>query len=298
MNQTRKQSILYAHTAALLFGGTALFAKMITLPAEVITFWRAAISILVMLSLCALRRQTLRLERKRDAWMQIGLGLILGIHWATYYGAIQLSSVAIGVTALYVSPILSVLIESAIRRVWPDAIDLLLGGIVFIGVLCLVPDLNWENDYTKGILLGVVSAFFLTVRQILHTKTRAKHSSGLVLLFYQLIGISLLLAFFGLKTDPSALSNNWVPLVLLGVFFTAAPHFCNISALRNLEAKTTLIITSLMVPYGIVLGALILDEIPDLKTLIGCALIMIAATTENLRAGREQKVSPQQSVQH
>ncbi len=286
MDSSRKQGILHAHLAALLFGGTALFAKVITLPADVITFWRTAVALVTIVVICKLRGQSLRLGNKRDVCIQIGLGGILGIHWATYYASIQLSTVAIGITALFTAPIISVFIDSALRRVCPDRIDLLLCGIVFLGVLCLTPEMEWHNDYTKGVALGLLSACFLALRQTLHTKTRTRSASGLVLLFYQLIGIGLLFTFSGATTDTSALSTNGSALLLLGVAFTAAPHFLNVSALRVLEAKTLLIITSLMLPYGILLSALLLDEIPTAMTLLGCGLVLFAATAENFRAAQ------------
>ncbi len=287
MSGSHKQGILHVHLATLLFGGTALFAKWITLPADVITFWRTVVAISMMWLLCRLRGQSLRLERKRDAWMQVGLGCILGMHWATYYAAIQHSTVAIGITALFTAPVLSVLIGAALRKVWPDAIDLCLGAVVFIGVCFLSPNLSWDNSYTQGVALGVVSAVFLALRQVLHTRTRARTSSGLVLLFYQLLGIGVLFAFSGVSADTEALQANGLLLLLLGSVFTALPHFLNISALRVLEAKSVLIITSLMLPYGILFSALLLDEIPSGRTLMGCVLVMFAATVENLRARRK-----------
>lgn len=271
------------HLATLLFGGTALFAKWIPLGPDVITFWRTAVALGVMLLLCLLRGQSLRLERRRDVFFQIGLGAILGLHWFTYYASIQQSTVAIGITSLYTAPVFSVLLESFMRRQRPDLIDLLLCGVVFLGVLCLVPSFDWEDGYAKGVLLGMASAVFLSLRQNLHRRSRARTSSGLVLLFYQLIGISVLFAFSGLTVEPSALQSSGVKLLLLGVFFTAIPHFLNISALRELEAKSVLIISSLMLPYGIILGVLLLHEIPSARTLVGCALVLAAATIENMR---------------
>lgn len=286
MIASRKQGILHAHLAALLFGGTALFAKWIPLAADVITFWRTVVAMLVMWLLCRLTGRSMRLERRRDVVYQIGLGGILGIHWATYYASIQASTVAIGITSLFVAPVLSVLIESAMRRERPDGVDLILCGIVFLGVLCLIPSFDWHNGYVKGVLLGVFSALFLALRQNLHHRSRAKQSSSLVLLFYQLIGIAVLFSFSGIGIDPDALYENGIKLVLLGVFFTAIPHFLNVSALRELEAKSVLIITSLMVPYSIVLGVFFLDEMPAVRTLLGCLLVMLAATAENLRMRR------------
>ncbi|HBR95150.1 MAG TPA: EamA family transporter [Opitutae bacterium] len=283
---TRKQGILHAHLAALLFGGTALFAKLIPLAADVITFWRTVVAMFVMWLLCRLTGRSMKLERRRDVYYQIGLGAMFGIHWATYYASIQVSTVAIGITSLFVAPVLSVLIEAVMRREWPNVVDLLLCGVVFLGVLCLIPNFDWNSGYLKGVVLGVISALFLALRQNLHHRSRAKNSSSLVLLFYQLIGIAVLFAYAGVGVPQDDLKDNWVNLLLLGVFFTAIPHFLNVSALRELEAKSVLIITSLMVPYGIVLGLFFLDEVPAPRTLIGCLLVMLAATAENLRMRR------------
>ncbi|MDQ8193542.1 DMT family transporter [Coraliomargarita sp. SDUM461004] len=290
---THKQGMLNAHLATLLFGGTALFAKWIPLGAGVITFWRTIVAMVVMLLLCRLRGQSLRLERRRDMYFQIGLGAIFGLHWYTYYAAIQYSTVAIGITALFSAPVFSVLLEAAMRRKWPDFIDLLLCVLVFIGVCCLVPNFNWENGYLQGVIFGLVSAIFLTLRQNLHRRSRAKSASGLVLLFYQLIGIAVLFGFSGSTTTSAELQANWGKLLLLGIFFTAIPHFLNVSALRELEAKTLLIITSLMLPYGMVLSMLFFAEFPSVRTLFGCALVLSAATAENLRVSRDhQALSP------
>ena len=287
MSGSRKKGILNAHAAALLFGGTALFPKWITLPADVITFWRMVVSIVCVLCFCWFFGNSLRLKRKRDVWIQIGLGVILGTHWATYYASIQCSTVAIGVTALFTAPVFSVLLSSVLSRVWPDWIDLTLSGIVFFGVVLLMPSFSWEDAYTKGVLLGVLSAVFLAMRQEFQTRTKVRGTSGMVLLFYQLIGIGLLFGLSGFRMGGDAIGGNWVHLLVLGVFFTALPHMCNLNALRELEAKTVLIISSLMLPYGIVFSALLLDEIPTLKTVFGCALVLCAATVENVRARRE-----------
>ena len=283
MSASKKQCIVHAHLAALLFGGTALFAKLILLPAEVITFWRTVVAVLFVVVLCRVRGHSLRLAHRRDMWIQVGIGCILGLHWVTYFASIKLSSVAIGITALYASPVLTVLIEAALHRVWPDVVDLLLGGIVFIGVMCLAPDLSWQNEYTQGVLLGVISAFFLATRQILHTRSRVRHTSGMTLLFYQLLGVGVLFAYSGCHVDFEGLKGNVGYLLILGAIFTALPHFFNLSALRELGARSFLIISSLMVPYSMVFSALLLDEMPDAKILIGCALVMGAATAENFR---------------
>ena len=47
MQAERCRGMLHVHLSAVLFGGTALFAKWITLPPAVTTFWRTVVALLV-----------------------------------------------------------------------------------------------------------------------------------------------------------------------------------------------------------------------------------------------------------
>jgi hypothetical protein len=65
----------------LLFGGTALCAKLIDLPASHITLWRSVIAIGALVVMQRFRGKPILLDRRRDYLVQIGLGLVLGLHW-------------------------------------------------------------------------------------------------------------------------------------------------------------------------------------------------------------------------
>lgn len=55
--QSQQQSLIYLHIAVLLFGGTALFAKLIGLNALDITAYRAAIAGLAICVLLTLQKK-------------------------------------------------------------------------------------------------------------------------------------------------------------------------------------------------------------------------------------------------
>jgi drug/metabolite transporter (DMT)-like permease len=79
--------------------------------------------------------------------------------------------------------------------------------------------------------------------------------------------------------------REWAGLVVLGVIFTAGTHGLFIQGLRTVPAKLASLICTLEPAYGILASALILKEIPSLKTLLG-ALIITAAVVAASREPR------------
>ncbi len=179
---------------------------------------------------------------------------------------------------------MTVFLEPLLHEGRVRIIDVMLGGMVLVGVWFLVPDFTLRNDYTIGVCLGIFSALALSLRNILHRRCRRQYGA-LQLLIYHVIGICLL---FGAAPvlDPQPMPAHTIGwLVLLGILFTAVPHGCIVTSLHRLPAKTVVLVSSLMLVYGAVLAWLVLGEIPTRDTVIGAALIMTAATVETLRGG-------------
>jgi len=65
-------------------------------------------------------------------------------------------------------------------------------------------------------------------------------------------------------------------IILLGVVFTAGAHALFIHGMTSIEAKTASIIGSLEAVYGIFFAALLLSEIPSMRTLVGGGVVLLA----------------------
>ena len=87
--QSQQQSLIYLHIAVLLFGGTALFAKLIGLNALDITAYRAAIAGVAICVLLTLQKKPIKLHHAKDYVIAILLGVAVGIHWVTYFAGMQ-----------------------------------------------------------------------------------------------------------------------------------------------------------------------------------------------------------------
>ena len=81
----KQQSLLYLHSAVLLFGGTALFSKLIALSALDITVYRTAVAAIVLFMLLTLQKQKVTLNNAKDYGIALLLGIVVGAHWVTYF---------------------------------------------------------------------------------------------------------------------------------------------------------------------------------------------------------------------
>ncbi len=279
----RTKGLLETHLAALLFGGTALFSKWITLPAVHITLWRSVAALVALILIQIALNKPIRLERRIDYWAQFGLGAMLGIHWATYFGSMQVSTIAIGLVSLFTAPVLTVFLEPLFGETRLRSFDVLLGLCVLAGVYLMVPEFSWENRYAQGVAWGLVSAVFLSLRNILHRRAQRNYG-GPQLMIYQIAGLITLFAVL-VAVDPLPVTRtNAGLLVVLGLIFTAIPHTLIVIALRHLSARTVLLVTSLMLVYGTALGWLLLGEVPRASTLVGGAIIATCAVIEGRRS--------------
>ncbi|MCL2918426.1 DMT family transporter [Shewanella litorisediminis] len=284
--------LLELHSAVLLFGGTALFSKLIPLGALDITVYRCAIAALVLALIVKATRHPLRLGNTRDYGIALALGIIVSLHWVTYFASMQMSSVAIGMIAFFTYPVMTVLIEPLINGTRPDLRDLICGIAVLAGVALLIPEASLGNDITLGILVGVLSAALFTARNLLHKRYFAQYT-GPQAMFYQTLVAALFLGSF-VESTPQELSTDvWQLLILLGVIFTATPHALFTSALRHLSAKTVGLVSCLQPFYGTLLALLLLGESPSANTLVGGLLVVTTAIFETAQSHKslQQKKS-------
>ncbi len=286
---SHQQSLIYLHSAVLLFGGTALFAKLIGLGALDITVYRAGIAALVIWLLLMVRKQAVRLRSIKDYGIALLLGVIVGIHWVTYFAGMQLAGVTIGIIAFFTYPVITVFLEPLIERKKPKAKDIASAAVVMLGIYLLVPAGSGGSDVTLGIITGIVSAFFFATRNLIH-KRHFIHYSGPQTMFYQTLVASLILCAF-LQVPPTEVSAYDGGLLLLaGAVFTAMPHSLFAASLRELSATTAGLISCLQPLYGSILAIILLKERPDLLTLTGGTLVISAAFYETWSVSRKRRI--------
>ena len=206
----------------------------------------------------------------------------MAVHWITYFYALKLSNVALGILSLYTFPMLTALLEPLFLKVKFNPIHLVLGLLILGGLSFLVPDFNLKNSQVKGILFGVFSALCYAIR-ILILKKHVANYNGTMLMFYQTVIITILLLPTLFFMDLSGLQSQLPFLILLALVTTAIGHSLMLHSLKSFSAATTTIISSLQPIFGIGLAVLFLNEIPNYNSYIGGGLILLTVVIESVR---------------
>ena len=288
MVNVEQQSLLYLHIAVFLFGGTAIFSKLIGLPALDITVYRTGIAALALFTLLTLQKKKITLASKKDYGIAILLGVVVGIHWVTYFAAMQMAGVTVGIIAFFTYPVITIFIEPLFNKSAPKAKDMLTALVVIIGIVLLIPEINFGNQITLGIVTGVFSAVFFALRNILH-KNYFSHYSGPHTMLYQTLVACLMLCLF-IEIPPGQVTQrDWLLLLLVGAVFTATPHALFASSLRHLSATTAGLISCLQPLYGSILAFMLLHERPNILTMIGGLMVVSAAIFETWSVSRGRR---------
>ena len=282
MNE-KKKSLSALHLSSLLFGGTGLFAKLIDLPVIDITAVRTLIASAGLFILLKITKQRIALDRLRDYSIMLVQGVLMGLHWVTFFYSIQISSVAVGMISLFTYPIITVFLEPLWRGQKPHFSDIMCGAMVFFGVYLMVPEFSFDNTVTRGVCWGIFSAFMFSLRNVIQ-RNYLKDYRGDTSMMYQSFIAGICGMIFITPAVCSINAMTWTKLVVLALFFTAIPHSFFAGSLRYLKAKSASLISCLQPVYGTIYALVILYEVPDMTTVIGGAVIMSAAAVESCRA--------------
>ena len=279
--QHSREGLLAVHAAVLIFGFTALFSKLLTLPALEITFYRSIIAFLVIAVYLAYKKQSFLLNKAQDYLMAGVLGTLMAIHWVSYFYAMQVSSVAIGVIALYTFPVITVFLEPLFHGEKPHSADIISSIVVLFGIYLIVPDFSLDNSAALGVAAGIFSAFMLSLRNIMQRRYFSGYTASQAL-FYQVLVVAVVLCCFTDKAVLDIENKQWWLLILLGVVFTALPHTLFAHGLLHMKAKTASLIACVQVVYAAVFAALFLGEWLTLNVVLGGSIVVSAAMYESL----------------
>ncbi|WP_103072633.1 DMT family transporter [Aquimarina sediminis] len=278
------RNILELNFAMLLISTSGALGRYIEMPVPVIICFRAIIAAILLFVFCRWKGISFRTGSKDRLTIILG-GILMGLHWITYFYALKLSNVAIGMLSIFTYPVITALLEPILLKTKFQKIHLLLGILVLIGIYFLVPDLDFSNSYTKAVILGIISALCYSIRNII-MKTKVGEYNGSVLMWYQLVVISIFLFPFLFIMESSGIKDQWIPTLVLALLTTAIGHTLFLASFKRFSITTASIISSVQPVYGIIIGILFLGEIPILSTIIGGVLILTSVVVESIRTYR------------
>jgi drug/metabolite transporter (DMT)-like permease len=208
-----------------------------------------------------------------------GIGVVVSIHWLTFYGAIKLSNASVAASCMAMTPVFTSFIEPWFTRSRFDLRDMLIGVVAVPGVMLVVG--GTPAGMRTGIAAGVFSAFMVSIFGTLNKRyvhagdplavTGVELAAGTVFL--------TLVAWLVPKAGPMPTLpgvHDAVLLAILAMACTLFPFWLALIALKSLSAFSAQLAVSLEPVYAIVLAIVLLGEQRELgwSFYLGVAVIL------------------------
>src|SRR5579864_1577416 len=283
--QQSKLGLLYVCIAVFFFSTSPIFVRWSQPFTSIeIAFWRLAIATLLVAAMGLITHQHLRLRRNEIARFAF-FGLVTALHFILYIAALSFTTIAHALALIYTSPIFVTLFSAIVLREPLPRRKYLGIAVAIVGIAIMV---GFDPHYATCSLSGtgqcmalgdgmaLLSGICFAVYSIAGRGERDRHPLfryttnvyGFAALW--LLPVTLFLAFT--HTYPLAAIGA---VVALGVFPLGLGHTLYNAAVRRVHATYANLIATQEVTGGIILGILLLGEIPSITTIVGVIVTLV-----------------------
>jgi drug/metabolite transporter (DMT)-like permease len=289
MQKNNLKNYLHLHLIVFIWGFTAILGRLISLDALPLVWFRMLFAVFFIFIYIKYFKLSLKIPRRTILKFLVA-GLIIALHWFTFFRAIKVSNVSVTLACLSTGAFFASIIEPLFFKkkfIWYE----LFFGLIVVAGLALI--FNVQVNYIEGILLALTSAFLSALFSIINSKF-VKDYDATVISFYELFGGVLFFSislFFteSFNSDFFHLTlKDFIYLLLLSSVCTAYAFIASTYLMKFLSPYTVMLTINLEPIYGIILALLIFkdDEYMSSSFYIGAIIILITVILNGIIKSR------------
>jgi len=295
---------LHLHLIVFVWGFTAVLGKLISLDALPLVWWRMSLAVLLILGYIYYKKTSFKLSTK-DIVLLLISGLIIALHWITFFKAIKVSNISITLACLSTGAFFTSILEPIFykrKMVW---YEIVFGLVVLVGLYFVIE--SSEPNFIKkslssnmsgtmqGVLLALTSAFLSATFSIINGKF-AQRIDATIVSFYELFGGVLFLSAFMLFSGQFTVefftitASDLMWLFVLASICTAYAFIASVAVMKFISPYTMMLTINLEPVYGIALAILIFEKNEQMtfSFYIGAAIILITVILNGLIRNKEK----------
>lgn len=251
------------HLIIFIWGFTGILGKLIHLESIPIVWYRVIIAFVALFMALKFMKRELWIKSYKSAIAVMLVGVLVALHWVTFYASIQLSTASLGILCLSTTTIHVAWLEPLIMRRKPQLLEFVFGAVVVYGIYFVSDDFTMDEYVALG--LGLLSALLAATFSVFNAKfiqTISATKITLYEMFSAAVFLTIVLVVTGdfncARITPSISDVLW--LLFLGVICTSFAFLANIEVVKRLGAFTVSLSINLEPVYTIVLAIFILNE--------------------------------------
>lgn len=246
-----------------MWGFTGILGKVIQLDAVVIVWHRVLIAMVALGIALLILKKPVKLSSRKELLNLSGVGVIVALHWVTFYQSIQLSTASLGILCLSTTTLHVAWLEPLVMKRPFSWVEFALGLLVICGIYFVSRDFDASD--MKALAYGLCSALFAALFSVFNGKLVQQtpaHQITLIEMVSAFVVISVYLLYIG-RLDTSLFTMrmaDFLWLLFLGILCTSFAFLATIEVVKRLGAFTVSLSINLEPVYTIVLAIFILGE--------------------------------------
>jgi len=295
MRNVKVLSYFHLHFIVFIWGFTAVLGALINLEAIPLVWYRMGLASILVFIFILWRRKRLNFPVKAMFSFLIA-GIIIAIHWLTFFGAIKASNVSVTLAVMSTGAFFTSLLEPLFykRKIIPY--EVVFGLLAIVGLYIIF---QASTGYYLGILLALISAFLSALFSVLNGRFVQRYEAVSISFYELLFGVLFITIFLGIRGDFSlaffTLSNSdWIYLFILASACTAYAFIASIHVMKWLSPYTVMLTINLEPVYGIILALLILGDSESMSSgfYLGTVIILVTVVLNGILKTRRKKKLP------
>lgn len=295
MQDDKLKNYLHLHVLVFIAGFTAILGELITIGSIALVWYRMLIAGILMYGFIKIAKINISAS-KSEILKFSGAGILIALHWITFFEAINQSNVSITLAMFSTGAFFASFIEPIFykrRIIW---YEILFGCIVIFGVFLITKS---EGAYLYGIILGVISAFLSSLFAVING-TFVKNHEATVISFYEFISGVLFISVYilcfqgGFTIEFFTMSvMDWIYLFILASVCTAYAFIGSVKVMKFISPYTVVLTFNLEPVYGILLALILFPEKETMNPQFyyGAFLILSTVLLEGVLKNTKKKLS-------
>jgi len=294
MRNDKLLNYLHLHFIVFIWGFTAVLGALISLDAIPLVWYRMLIACVLVFLFIVARKKSLRFPKKVIIGFLVA-GIIIAVHWLTFFGAIKASNVSVTLSLMSTGAFFASLLEPMFYKRKVIWYEVAFGLLAMVGLYVIF---QASLHFLLGIILALVSAFLSALFSVINGRY-AKRYPASVISFYELgFGVLCITIFLAIRGDFSAdffvlSTSDWVYLFILASACTAYAFNASVYVMRWLSPYTVMLTINLEPIYGILLALWVLGDSENMSPqfYFGASIILVTVILNGIIKNRVYRKS-------
>lgn len=279
MRNDKLLNYLHLHVIVFIWGFTAVLGRLITLEAIPLVWYRMLLATVFVFLFVIATKKTLRFPKKVLYGFFL-CGLIIAVHWLTFFGAIKASNVSVALSVMSTGAFFTSLLEPLFYRRKVILYEVFFGIIAMVGLYIIF---QASGAYFLGIVLALISAFLSALFSVINGKYAKRYQASSIALYELAFGVFCITLFLMYRGDftPAFFTlsvNDWIYLLILASVCTAYAFIASVYVMRWISPYTVMLTINLEPVYGILLALWVFGDSENMSSQFYYGALVILGT--------------------